>query len=54
MSNKNRLLVLEEIKTTHTSFDRKLPVRHLTINHSSATQAMKQVVKVTGSITISF
>lgn len=55
MSNLNSSLALEETKETTFKCEVQLPVRHLSIrNASTPPQLACQVVKVSGSVTVSF
>ncbi len=56
MSNLSRSLALEETKETTFKCEVQLPVRHLSIRNASTTtpQPACQVVKVSGSVTVSF
>jgi hypothetical protein len=55
VSTFNRSLAFEEIKESEVKLEELLPVRHLSISSVSTTaQPVHQVVKVSGSITISF
>lgn len=55
MSYYNRSLALEDVQETEVKLEELLPVRHLTLSDvSTETQPVKQVVKVCGSITVSF
>ena len=55
MSLVNRSLALEEIKESDRDLDDLLLVRHLSIsNAATESQPACQVVKVSGSITVSF
>jgi hypothetical protein len=55
VSTFTRSLAFEEIKESEVKLEELLPVRHLSISSvSTSTQPVNQVVKVSGTITISF
>ncbi len=55
VSNYHRSLVLEEFKVAEVELEELLPGRHLSLsNMATDAQSVFQVVKVSGSITVSF